>query len=115
LDKIGKGNTEIASMGRYVFLLCALCGAAAHADEPMRCGRWVVSAPLSIEELLKKCGEPASKRIVEQDVRGVGANNMIIKKGTTTVEYWTYERGRHAASIVAMVRGSTVKSLTRSE
>jgi len=41
---------------------------SAHS-ETIRCGSWLVDASVTVEELVRKCGEPASKRVEEQDVR----------------------------------------------
>ena len=38
-------------------------------SETIRCGSWLVDASVTVEELVRKCGEPASKRVEEQDVR----------------------------------------------
>jgi hypothetical protein len=67
--------------------------------ETIRCGSWVVNESVTVEELVRKCGEPASKRFEEQDVRvrspNDGASNTR-KIGTTVTEFWTYERGSQA-------------------
>ena len=62
----------------------ALAGAAAAADS-MRCGSKVISVGMSMSEVLKYCGEPASKEVEEHDIR---SGNRII--GTTQLHRWTY-------------------------
>ena len=59
-------------MKTFSTALSALLFANVAASEPLRCGRWVVDVPLTVEELLQKCGEPDSKRFEESDVRPMG-------------------------------------------
>lgn len=81
--------------------------------EPLRCGRWVVDVPISIDELLEKCGEPASKRSEESDVRATNPLGASMKLGTTVTEYWTYDRGRRAAPVVVKIEDGKVRSIER--
>jgi len=62
----------------------ALVGGAAAADS-MRCGSKVISVGMSMSEVLRYCGEPASKEVEEHDIR---SGNRII--GTTQLHRWTY-------------------------
>ena len=78
-----------------VVLVCALAvliPRMALGDEKFRCGSYLISVPLTVEELVKKCGEPTSKKVATDDVRtrvGGGGTRAI---GTTTVETWRYDR-----------------------
>jgi hypothetical protein len=91
----------------------ALLFASAAVSEPLRCGRWVVDVPVTIAELVQKCGEPDSKRSEESDVRAVNRNGASIKIGTTVTEYWTYDRGRRAAPVVVTSVDGEVRSIER--
>jgi hypothetical protein len=87
----------------------------AHADETIRCGRWVVDSSVTVEELLKKCGEPASVRSEEADVRTIGPNGAMIKVGTSVTEYWTYDRGSQAAPVIVKIQNGKVRSIERDQ
>jgi len=76
-------------------------------DGYFRCGSWLVSSDTSLSELLKKCGEPSSKRVSVQDV--VGEHGQ--KLGKTRVETWRYERGSRAAAMIVKVVDGKVESV----
>ena len=84
------------------------------ADESFRCGKWVVSSALSLEEVTTKCGQPTSKESVTQDVmirnRETG---LMMKNGETTTETWTYDRGSQAAPMVVTIIDGRIKSIER--
>jgi hypothetical protein len=57
-------------------------------SETIRCGSWLVDASVTVEELVRKCGEPASKQIEQEDVRvrsPYDSSTRVI--GTTINEY----------------------------
>ena len=71
---------------------------------------------MSVEELLEKCGEPTSKSVEQVDVYGPnaqGAGNL--KRGTITVEKWTYDRGSQAAAMVVTIEEGEIKSMERAK
>jgi hypothetical protein len=94
---------------RYIAFPCvllALAPAVAICDGYFRCGSSLVSADVSVAELLKKCGNPSSERVSYVDVR----NEYGVKVGTSTVETWRYDRGtRASAMIVTVVDGKIEK------
>lgn len=100
-------------MKTFSIAVSALLFANVAASEPLRCGRWVVDVPVSVEELLEKCGEPSSKRFEESDVRATNARGASVKLGTTVTEYWTYDRGRRAAPVVVTIADGQVRSIER--
>ena len=70
-----------------VSMAMLLVGAAAQADEPLRCGNWLVTTPISVEDLLHKCGEPAEKKVIAEDVRSggkTGSSSRVV--GTVSSE-----------------------------
>ena len=79
------------------------------ADESFRCGSWLVSADISVAELLKKCGNPSSQRVSTQDDR----NSDGIKVGTWTTEIWRYERGSRAAPMIVTIVNGQIRSIER--
>jgi hypothetical protein len=87
----------------------------AHGDT-IRCGSWLVDDSVTVEELVRKCGEPASKRSVEQDVRVRSPNDLnssTRKIGTTVTEYWTYDRGTQAAPVLVTIVDGKIRSIER--
>jgi Protein of unknown function (DUF2845) len=86
---------------KSVWMACALlvATAAAIGDGYYRCGSWLVSAESSVADLLKKCGEPASKQVSTEDVFGYYGQ----KTGTTRIETWRYDRGSRAAPMIVTV------------
>jgi hypothetical protein len=87
--------------------------ATANAGESLRCGRWIVDESATVEELLKKCGEPTSKQSTESDVRTLGPNGAMIKVGTSLTHEWTYSRGTQAAPIVFTIVDDKIRSVKR--
>lgn len=86
----------------------------ASADEPFRCGKWVVTSEQTLGEIISKCGEPASRTSRTEDVRVRNRNNgRMLKAGQTTVETLTWDRGPRAAAMVVTVVDGTIKSIER--
>jgi hypothetical protein len=100
---------RVAAICALVTLLpgIALC------DETFRCGTWVVTMPLSVSDLVQKCGQPSSKQVSTQDahVRTAGGGN--VKTGTTT-EVWRYDRPGAPPMIVTIADG-VIQSLERGQ
>lgn len=87
----------------------------AWGDETFRCGSWLVATPLSVEQLLKKCGQPTSRQSSTEDVRtkvGAGGTQKI---GTTTTEVWRYDRGAGNFPMIVTIVDGVIQSLTRGE
>lgn len=58
-------------------------------SETIRGGSWLVDASVTVEELVRQCGEPSSKRFEEQDVRVRSPNDLNSNTrniGTTVVD-----------------------------
>ena len=73
-----------------------------------------MSEDVSVEELLQKCGEPTRKTSETIDVYGPSASGGgRVKRGTTTVEKWTYDRGSQAFQMVVTVIDGRIKSMER--
>jgi hypothetical protein len=95
--------------------LSLLLPLAASANESFRCGRWIASSEMSVPELRRKCGEPASKTRETTDVKTRNANNgLFVKVGETTVETWTYDRAPNLSMVVTIVDGK-IKSIERAK
>lgn len=86
--------------------------AAATADEPLRCGNWVVTLPISLADLLSKCGAPAAKEVTTQDIRTGGrAGGASRASGTTTTEKWTYHSGGQSMPMIVIIVDGTVTKI----
>lgn len=84
------------------------------SGESFRCGPWIASEDMTVEELLEKCGEPAKRTSETIDVYGPGVSGGgRIKRGTSTIEKWTYDRGTQAAPMVVTIVDGKIKSVER--
>ena len=99
------GMSGLGNAIRHIAFSCvllALAPAVGTCDGYFRCGQSLVSAEMSVVELLQKCGSPSSEQVSYVDVR----NEYGVKVGTSTVETWRYDRGsRQFAMIVIVVDG----------
>ena len=84
----------------------------APADETFRCGKWIASSEMSVEELVQKCGEPAKRETKTEDVLARNQYGLMVKVDETTLEVWTYDRGANPAMVVSSVDGR-IKSIKR--
>jgi hypothetical protein len=72
----------------------ALVGAAASADEVMRCSSGaIVNVGMIADQVVAKCGEPKSKEVEEVPIRQRTRSGAVNTTGSTHVERWTYDRG----------------------
>lgn len=83
--------------------------------ERFRCGQSLVSAENTVAELLEKCGAPTSKSVEVIDVYGATAAGGRIKRGTSTVETWTYDRGSQSFPMIVTIVDGKIKSMERGE
>jgi hypothetical protein len=84
----------------------------ASADETFRCGKWIASSDMSVEELLAKCGEPTSRESSTEDVLARNQFGLMVKVDEVARETWIYDRGANPAMVVVIVDGR-IKSLER--
>ncbi|MGH8129227.1 MAG: DUF2845 domain-containing protein [Steroidobacteraceae bacterium] len=86
------------------------------AAETFQCGQWIASPEMSVEELLEKCGAPTTKSVKVFDIYGptvAGAGR--VKRGTSTVETWIYDRGSQSFDMVVTIVDGKIKSMERAE
>ena len=82
--------------------------------ESFRCGQWIASEDMSVKELLQKCGEPTQKTAETIDVYGPSVSGAgRVKRGTSVIEKWTYNRGSQAAPMVVTIVDGKIKSMER--
>ncbi|MBS0376854.1 MAG: DUF2845 domain-containing protein [Proteobacteria bacterium] len=104
---------------RTAAIVCALLCAvpAIGTAEEFRCGEYLVSADLSVSELLRKCGQPTSKKVSVDDVRAhVGPRGEVgtEKVGTTRTEVWRYDRGPRALAMIVTIVDGTIQKIENS-
>lgn len=92
-------------------ILLATLTPAAYASDEVRCGNAIVSKSISPEELVDKCGEPTSKKVVEEDIRAANAGGGTRKVGTTLTETWIYDGGSQAFDLVVTIVDGKIKSI----
>jgi len=85
---------------------------AASADETFRCGKWIASSEMSVDELVQKCGEPTSRETSTEDVLSRNQFGLMVKVGEARKETWTYDRGANPAMVVTIADGR-IKSIKR--
>jgi len=87
---------------------------AASADENFRCGNWIASSDMTVDELVQKCGEPTTRTSRTEDVLVRNRDNgLMLKSGETLIETWTYDRGSQAAPMVVTIVDGRIKSIDR--
>jgi hypothetical protein len=105
--------TRIIAMGA---LLAGILLAGPAAAETFRCGSWIASPDMTVEELLDKCGEPTNKTVDVVDVYGPNANGAgNSKRGSVTVEKWTYDRGSGSFDMVVTIEDGVIKGMERAK
>ena len=102
-------------MSKWILLpLAGVLACQAATAESFRCGQSIVSEDSTAEEILEKCGAPTSRTSQTEDVYGPGVSGGgRVKRGTTTTETWTYDRGSQSFKMVVVVVDGKVKSVER--
>jgi hypothetical protein len=86
----------------------------AASAETFRCGNWIASSDMSVDELVKKCGEPTTRTSRTEDVLVRNRDHgLMLKVGETVIETWTYDRGTQAAPMVVTIVDGRIKSIER--
>ena len=100
----------------FALLVTLALGATALADEPMRCGNWLIAMPVSLDELLHKCGEPSSKEVSTEDIRAAGKSGSGSRAiGTTTTEKWTYRSSEQSLPTIVTIIDGKVTRIAKGE
>ena len=87
---------------------------ATSSAETFRCGKWIIDQDTTLEDLLHKCGTPASRASRVEDVRApnvyTGGNTKV---GETVIETWVYELGAGKSPMVVTIVDGQVKKIER--
>jgi len=97
-------------------LLAAMLVAIPAAADSFRCGQRIATEDMTVEELLQACGEPTRKSVEVVDVYGPNAHGSgNIKRGTTTIETWTYDFGPQTLDMVVTIQDGKLKGIERAQ
>lgn len=100
---------------RRLALAAALLMAQTASAETFRCGQWIASKDMTVEELLEKCGEPTSKSVRHEDIYAKSAGGGTNRIGTATIETWTYERGSQSFAMIVTIVDGKIKGMERGD
>lgn len=88
---------------------------AVHADS-MRCGKWIVNESASLDELLKKCGQPQSRDVNKEDQYATTPNGARVKTGVQTVkERWVYRPSSSALPMEVLILDGRIVEIKRAD
>ena len=111
-EAVGRGFDSRRARQFIVLLAAGLALSGAAQAETFRCGQWIASPDMSVEELVEKCGEPNHKDVEVIDVFGPNASGAgNVKRGTVTVEKWTYDRGSQSFDMIVTIEDGKIKSM----
>ena len=100
----------------FIAILAALTAVQPAFAEGFRCGQRIATPDMSVAELLDACGEPTTKTVEVMEVSGPNAQGAgNIKRGTVTVETWTYDRGSQASAMVVTIEDGEIRKMERAE
>lgn len=106
-------------MRRIITLVLALSAwallASPAAAENFRCGQYIASPDMTVEELLRKCGKPTRKTSEIVDVYAHNAAGGRTRTGTSTIEKWTYDRGPQSFAMVVTIEDGAITSMERAQ
>ena len=105
---------------RYAVASCMILTAfllpgPAYADS-FRCGQRLATEDMTVEELLEACGDPTRKTVEVVDIFGPnvhGAGN--VKRGTSTIEKWTYDFGPQTFDMVVTIVDGQIEGIERAK
>jgi Protein of unknown function (DUF2845) len=97
-------------------LLVALFVPLVAAAETFRCGQWIASPEMSVDELVEKCGMPSRKSVEVVEVYGPATSGLgRVRRGTSTIEKWTYDRGSQSFDMIVTIVDGKIESMERAE
>lgn len=96
-------------------IVLAAFSSAVHADS-MRCGKWIVSESVTVDELVKKCGQPQSRDISKEDNYAINPNGARVKTGGQTVkERWIYRPSSNALPMAVQIVDGKIIAISRAD
>lgn len=96
-------------------VLSLTASAVVHADS-MRCGNRIVSESATLDELVKKCGQPKDRKVQKEDQYAINPNGVRVKTGGQTVkERWIYQPTPGTLPMAVEIVDGKIISITRAE
>jgi hypothetical protein len=96
-----------------VLVLATCLGAGVARADSLVCKQGQVVRPgISAEELLEKCGKPASAESKTEDLRTLNPMGNSVKVGEVYSEIWRYDRGSQKPAAIVLVTEGKVMSIT---
>jgi hypothetical protein len=78
----------------WVAALLSLTSAPSGAQpDAFWCGSRLIREGMAAADVITRCGEPDTRRVIEEPVYGSGAGGRRVRVGVSITEYWTYDRG----------------------
>lgn len=111
------GRGLLCKGGHIIPCFAIAIGATSMANaDSMRCGKWVVSESVTVDELLTKCGQPRSRDVSKDDIYITNVNGIRVKTGDVTVtERWRYQPSSASLPMVVVIVDGKIVSLTRAD
>jgi hypothetical protein len=81
------------------------------AADMLRCGSSLIEVGDSLETVLNKCGEPASRQTVSEPVWVRGIDGNTYQSGTQQWELWHYYRGPRQFPATLKIADGVVQSI----
>lgn len=101
---------------RMFVLGVALSGSAVVHAESLRCGKWIVNESATLDELMKKCGQPQDRKVDKEDNYAINPNGARVKTGAQTVrERWVYRPTPGALPMAVLIVDGKIVEISRTE
>ncbi len=104
-------------MNRFAPIAAVLAGLLSTSQpalaETFRCGQWIASKDMTVDELLEKCGPPTTRTSKVVDVHAATVAGGRHHVGTSTIETWTYDRGSQSFAMIVTIVDGEIKSMER--
>lgn len=93
----------------------AVVSSAVHADS-MRCGKWIVNESATLDELVKKCGQPQARDVLKEDQYAINPRGARVKTGLQIVkEVWIYRPSSSALPMAVVIVDGKIVKIERAE
>jgi hypothetical protein len=109
-------NNQLRNLSYGLVCSAALAAPVVAGADSMRCGKWVISESVTVDELLNKCGEPQSREVSKDDVYMRSVNGGRVKTGKQTVtERWIYRPSARSLPMAVVIVDGKIVSLARAD
>jgi hypothetical protein len=104
------------SRTRLILISAALLISGSAVADSMRCGKYIVNESATVDELLKKCGEPQSRDVSKEEQFAVNPSGARYKTGGFTIrERWIYKPSPGTLAMAVSIVDGKVTSLARAD